>query len=1201
MESLEDDSALNIDSLMEYDDDIETDNEYNIEPIPLYFLSNTLIEFGFFEQSTNSFYSIEKIPKANFRIKQSSKIFEVSYKTEIVLQRFFYHLTNNFPTLIRLNKNNNDIFLHFNKPPKFAQEKEYEEPSKYLMDYYNQVDNLLCLDSPYRTILIPNCPKKVLNQIYSQIFFIERREILIENYKYLNLQNYIENVKNLKNRISYITDNKFYDTYINYANISETLQRRKFESILSIYENFSSDFKIVKYPNDKRKDKNMNDFYVMKHIAITPYSIRIKKESFHQSSRFLRLYFHDDNFIKVEFKDENDTQLYSNGQNSHNNSKLSGLSKLYNKVFKEGFVLCGKKYLFFLNPTNCMRANSLWLLEENEYNSKKDYYYKDLGLDSLYLNKNIPFSKLLSRLSQNFTSSYGFKNKLNKDGFKCEIIDDLKSSTGDLYNDGCGMISYDLMKEICDNMNNGEFASAMQIRYKGAKGVLVVNPKIEGKKILLTKSMVKFRCENTEDLEVIRFSRYSPGYLNLQIIILLLLNGISKGRIFKIAKKEVSNYRNYKMVKENLPIKNVEFERVINNIKKNNIILQQQKDYMSKIARSTYIYNRLSNISKKYRFHMKNCCFLIGVCDFDNILGENEIFVQIYRENKKKIITGDILVTKNPCLSIYDLQKVKGVNNEFFSKYFTNVIVFPSKGKIPLPSKITGSDLDGDIYWVCWEKSFIKEFKYKDYANKVLVLKNEQEYPTKFEEKYTYNEKGERIKKYFIRVKTKDFNKLEDIKKQSFTERCLNFHIFFHKYYKLPEINKNYLAYISNLFTKDAYKDEVDVTKLEEYAFYHGVEVDFQKAGETSDFSGNLRQPTFLMKRIQQRNSNSLIKLKEIYDQYKRNYLLNKKEKEKEANLLLAHNENNILNNYCNINNDDNNSTYSGSHHHNTNNKINEENQSFYEYFIKVGTNQVNEFEHKYLKLYEKKRLVNDMYENSFIYKIYELVSVFAPMQEAFLNSIHLVSEEYFYEQNFEKNIFVFSDNIFHSLDNKIKAIISEVVDINNYYENEIKYIMSENEISIELELIYLTDFIEPKIAVFKNDTEDYKLNLNEQIKFAKQNSINKLEIIREKYNMNKNDIINMLFIIIFWVPGFDICMSNANEDKINDKNKSNSDNIRFINLDEQIKRKYRIISKKEFIDDIVKEKGLDQIKSFFYENIKCFSLYNFYVEFSCA
>ena len=77
MESLEDDSALNIDSLMEYEEEVVSDNEYNIEPIPLYFLSNTLIEFGFLEQSKKSFYSIEKIEKANFRIKQSTKIFEV--------------------------------------------------------------------------------------------------------------------------------------------------------------------------------------------------------------------------------------------------------------------------------------------------------------------------------------------------------------------------------------------------------------------------------------------------------------------------------------------------------------------------------------------------------------------------------------------------------------------------------------------------------------------------------------------------------------------------------------------------------------------------------------------------------------------------------------------------------------------------------------------------------------------------------------------------------------------------------------------------------------------------------------------------------------------------------------------------------------------------------------------------------------------
>ena len=49
--------------------------------------------------------------------------------------------------------------------------------------------------------------------------------------------------------------------------------------------------------------------------------------------------------------------------------------------------------IFFLIPTNCMKANSLWLLEETQYNTKKDFYYKDL--DSLVLKGKISFSKLL--------------------------------------------------------------------------------------------------------------------------------------------------------------------------------------------------------------------------------------------------------------------------------------------------------------------------------------------------------------------------------------------------------------------------------------------------------------------------------------------------------------------------------------------------------------------------------------------------------------------------------------------------------------------------------------------------------------------------------------------------------------------------------------------------------------------------------------
>jgi hypothetical protein len=137
-----------------------------------------------------------------------------------------------------------------------------------------------------------------------------------------------------------------------------------------------------------------------------------------------------------------------------------------------------------------------------------------------------------------------------------------------------------------------------------------------------------------------------------------------------------------------------------------------------------------------------------------------------------------------------------------------------------------------------------------------------------------------------------------------------------------------------------------------------------------------------------------------------------------------------------------------------------------------------------------------------------------------------------------------------------------------------------ENEIYIETELMYLTDFLEPKIAVFKNDVEDYKINLNEQIKYCVQNCISKLnELKKSVYTfLTKENIEDMIFINIFWVVGNNI--------KINDVD---------INVDDIIQRKYRIISRKQFIDDLIKNRSYDQMKFFFYENLKCFSLYNYY------
>ena len=52
-----------------------------------------------------------------------------------------------------------------------------------------------------------------------------------------------------------------------------------------------------------------------------------------------------------------------------------------------------------------------------------------------------------------------------------------------------------------------------------------------------------------------------------------------------------------------------------------------------------------------------------------------------------------------------------------------NVVDFEDENdKRPIQNQISGGDLDGDIYWVCWENSFLKRFQTK--VSRLLLLQS---------------------------------------------------------------------------------------------------------------------------------------------------------------------------------------------------------------------------------------------------------------------------------------------------------------------------------------------------------------------------------------------------------------------------------------------------------------------------------------------
>jgi hypothetical protein len=73
------------------------------------------------------------------------------------------------------------------------------------------------------------------------------------------------------------------------------------------------------------------------------------------------------------------------------------------------------------------------------------------------------------------------------EGVKTETIPDLKSSSELLYTDGIGSISMDVTLKIQKKLTTK--ATAFQIRYRGCKGMLVLNRNLPHNTILVRKSM----------------------------------------------------------------------------------------------------------------------------------------------------------------------------------------------------------------------------------------------------------------------------------------------------------------------------------------------------------------------------------------------------------------------------------------------------------------------------------------------------------------------------------------------------------------------------------------------------------------------------------------------------------------------------------------------------------------------------------------
>jgi RNA-dependent RNA polymerase len=363
-------------------------------------------------------------------------------------------------------------------------------------------------------------------------------------------------------------------------------------------------------------------------------------------------------------------------------------------------------------------------------------------------------AKYLSRLGLFFTSDEEI-TKLERTDY--EEIPDIFSKKEQCLTDGAGYIRESFFKEIYPLKN----MSALQIRGVGGnKGILVVLPDSNKMfddrpviNVLYRPSMLKVASPHSS-LDIVAEADLQSLVTNKEMINLLTShcytaegeNGGQWSPNSSLLKHLDDELDRLSEMLTDPQVAKYHLKCFIDN-KFIDYVDDAQIDMLSdpfwlNTLRSLYTM-KSRHLRIKTHIPIPRGCFVMGIPDYTQELGENQIFLRLKRSkdsvtNSKiyfeqfKIeeyqdgyeyvtVLGDVAVYRNPCLYPGDIRILQAVKIESLY-HSTNVIVFPSSDSInqSIPFACSGGDLDGDKFSVIWDPELIppkeRQFEALDYA-----------------------------------------------------------------------------------------------------------------------------------------------------------------------------------------------------------------------------------------------------------------------------------------------------------------------------------------------------------------------------------------------------------------------------------------------------------------------------------------------------
>ncbi|KAI0704900.1 RdRP-domain-containing protein [Cytidiella melzeri] len=503
---------------------------------------------------------------------------------------------------------------------------------------------------------------------------------------------------------------------------------------VSVQELFTRCVREYTLPKKRRNDRlaNLEDSFDCLHVSCTPTTFRLDGPYPERSNRIVRQYpGHQDCFLRVSFVDETDLQYrFDRGVDGQ-----SFIKRRVGGILANGLDIAGRHFSFLAYSQSALKEHTVWFVKEFVTSEGVVVNAKTIisGLgrfDNLESDPRLMYcpARYGARISQAFTAT---DSSVSAEAEEIFMIPDIKTDDGFwTFTDGVGTISTELAKDIWkalsarrrNSRNSRTYPRALQVRFKGSKGMLSVDYTLTGRAICLRPSMIKFEAPDANHIEIARaFYKPGPFYLNRPFIMILEALGVPYEIFEELQRSAVANaQRAIESLEKSGRL--LEGYGLGASYKFTSIMLGLHKLGVGPLLKDTFwrrtmdfaINHVLRELKHHARIPVANAWNLVGVADVHGYLNEGEVFGCIVPTDGSEPIylEGPTLVSRSPTIHPGDVQIARGIGrpppgSPFEKESLRNTLVFSIKGIRPLPSYLGGGDLDGDEYRVTMLKSLL--------------------------------------------------------------------------------------------------------------------------------------------------------------------------------------------------------------------------------------------------------------------------------------------------------------------------------------------------------------------------------------------------------------------------------------------------------------------------------------------------------------